>query len=256
MVITSLVPCTFVHIPAFYFPFLRLCAVQTCSSSHRPPQHVTGIYTKDRTDPLLPSRKPRMIPSTPSSSGSLFDASPLPKPLGDASSNKCTFDHRPLKVPSNNPNVIPHCPITTPFAFTIMFALLHNFPPVLRISAPMTCMKSTGIFVHCERTSQQRRKDGSVPKPTLLERYFHRPLDPIFDDVDIVTYHSRFACSKTPPQYATERWLEAPWDDSSNTLYVYRRRSTTEVSNILLSSIVLPSASFALRNKKRNANFP
>lgn len=88
----------------------------------------------------------------------------------------------------------------------------------------------TGVFLHTERTTTQTRKDGTVQKPTLLERYFHRPLAPLFDDLDVIAYHSQFATSKTPPQYATERWLEKPWDDSSYTLQVYRRRPTPNVS--------------------------
>ena len=87
----------------------------------------------------------------------------------------------------------------------------------------------TGIYLHGERSTDQRRKDGTVPKPSLLERYFHRPLHSSFDLIDIVAYHSQFGASKTPPQYATERWMEKPWQDASNRLQVFRRRPTQRV---------------------------
>lgn len=105
---------------------------------------------------------------------------------------------------------------------------------------PPLCATQTGIFVHSERTSAQTRKDGTVQKPTLLERYLHRPLASLFDDLDIVTYHSQFASSKSPPQYATEQWIERPWDDNSNRLLVYRRRPTPTVS---FSAIFLSASS-------------
>ncbi|CAM9444742.1 unnamed protein product, partial [Ectocarpus fasciculatus] len=90
-----------------------------------------------------------------------------------------------------------------------------------------------GIYLHDRRTSAQTRMDGSTPKPTLLERYFHRPTDPNFDAVDIVQYHSQFGASKSPPRYADGRcWSEAPWDDDSNQLQVYRRRPTPTTTKI------------------------
>lgn len=61
---------------------------------------------------------------------------------------------------------------------------------------------SPGIYLHDERTAGLTRADGTVPKPSLLERYLHRPLDPEFDTMDIVTYHSQHKMSKSPPQYA------------------------------------------------------
>ena len=93
-----------------------------------------------------------------------------------------------------------------------------------------------GIFLHAERTAGQTRADGTVPRPSLLERYLHRPLDTAFDEMDIATYHSEHAMSKTPPQYAASNtWTEKPWGDCANHLLVYRQRPTPKVLKILLN---------------------
>ena len=93
-----------------------------------------------------------------------------------------------------------------------------------------------GIYLHAERTAGQTRADGTVPRPSLLERYLHRPLDTAFDEMDIATYHSEHAMSKTPPQYAASNtWTEKPWGDCANHLLVYRQRPTPKVLKILLN---------------------
>ena len=91
-------------------------------------------------------------------------------------------------------------------------------------------LTSPGIYLHGERTGSVVRRDGTVPKPSLLERYFHRPVGSSFDSIDIVTYHSTFGASKSPPQYAAESWMEKQWEDDSNRFLVFRKRATTRVS--------------------------
>lgn len=89
-----------------------------------------------------------------------------------------------------------------------------------------------GIYLHNERSSDHMRADGTVPKPTMLERYLHRPLDSIFDSMDVVSYFSQFNMSKSPPQYAgTNIWHESPWNDAQNALTVFRRKPYAKVSH-------------------------
>lgn len=88
----------------------------------------------------------------------------------------------------------------------------------------------SGFFLHLERLSVQRRRDGTVPKPSMFERYLHRPLDNLFDDLDIVTYQSQFNQAKLPPAYANnEQWDEHGWDVESHHNKVFRRRPTPKV---------------------------
>ena len=89
--------------------------------------------------------------------------------------------------------------------------------------------RQPGIYLHEERSGNLTRKDGTVPKPSLLERYLHRPLESAFDDIDIITYHSTFGAAMSPPQYATQVWMEKEWEDASNGMLVFRKRPTTTV---------------------------
>lgn len=91
---------------------------------------------------------------------------------------------------------------------------------------------SAGILLHPARSFTQVRDDGSMPKPSLLERYFHRPLHVSFDDVDIVSYHSTYSMSSSPPAYAhDELWHETPWDNTEHALFVFKRRATAKVNS-------------------------
>ncbi|CAN0116390.1 unnamed protein product [Ectocarpus sp. 4 AP-2014] len=87
-----------------------------------------------------------------------------------------------------------------------------------------------GVFLHNERDTTHVRRDGSIPKPSTLERYLHRPLDIIFDTMDIITYLSNFGMSSSPPAYADgHQWEESEWPDDDHALFVYRRRATAKI---------------------------
>lgn len=110
-------------------------------------------------------------------------------------------------------------------------ALVAFFQAIIAITTRLYRLSlAQGIYLHGERTGNLTRRDGTVPKPTLLERYFNRPLESFFDDIDIITYHSTFGTARSPPQYATEVWMEDEWEDDTNRLLVFRKRSTTTVS--------------------------
>ena len=93
-----------------------------------------------------------------------------------------------------------------------------------------------GVLLHNERDATHVRRDGSVPKPSSLERYFHRPLDIIFDTMDIITYLSNFGMSSSPPAYADgHHWEENDWPNDNHAQLVYCRRATSKVCPIAVS---------------------
>lgn len=124
----------------------------------------------------LPSR-------TPAAEGA-FRCTPLPD---------CFY----ATVPILFCHYFPTCFLRNEFSCPAFF----RFTPIPLFHAqPM--LSDPGIFLHGERTTNQRKKDGTVPKPSLLERCFHRPLHPDFDHIDIGAHPPQFGASKSPPQYA------------------------------------------------------
>lgn len=100
---------------------------------------------------------------------------------------------------------------------------------------------STGILLHPPRSSSNLRADGSSPKPTLFERYLHRPLGPVFDDLDVVSYNAIFNSTNNPPNYAEELWPETTWDEPVHHQDVHRRRPTPTPSKIFYLQAPRPS---------------
>lgn len=102
-----------------------------------------------------------------------------------------------------------------------------------------------GIYLHEERNTGQTRRDGTVPKPSMLERYFHRPGDEIFDNMDLVTYHTEFKAAKNPPNYAQgELWTETDWETEHHRLQVFRRRQCASVSQKKFRNTFPPTSIF------------
>lgn len=73
-----------------------------------------------------------------------------------------------------------------------------TMPPNVPVAPACLLLQHSGIFLHLERNATHVRRDGgSVLKPSLLERYLHRPEDNDFDDIDIFSHHSNYtACPR------------------------------------------------------------